>query len=86
MFFLLVSTPHTSSRFKISPWKQQGAGCSPCAACNPVSTLLCDPWRMTFTEYITGFWVLSLDLANDRPVGGSPRRLPNWRIKWSGDG
>lgn len=39
--------------------------------------MLCDPWRMTFIDYITGFWALSLDLGNDRPVGGSPRRLAN---------
>lgn len=45
-----------------------------------------DPWRMTFINYITGFWALSLDLANDRPVGGSHKRLASWRIKWSGDG
>ena len=86
MFFLLVSTPHTSSRFKISLWKQQGAGYSPWAAPNPVSALLCDSWRMAFIDYITGFRALSLDLANDRPVGGSPRRLADWRKKWSGDG
>ena len=45
-----------------------------------------DPWRMTFINYITSFWALSLDLANDRPVGGSHKRLASWRIKWSGDG
>ena len=80
MFFLLAPTAYTWSRFKISLWKQQGARCSPCA----VSTLLCDPWRMTFIDYITGSRALSLGMANEGPVGGTPRRLANWRIKWSG--